>query len=108
MVLPKCIDLEANFHGVSLLSPAEGSIEWDLMNTLGLPRSLGENRDAEVIVTSLNWVTNDNSSPTLLVTYLNHGVVFWEIGSDRNQDAHCLSILSFASGVTHSMSIFHA
>ncbi|RDB23068.1 hypothetical protein Hypma_009878 [Hypsizygus marmoreus] len=51
---------------------------WVHLCDLDQPSKTGQNSNAEVIVTALRW---DDSSKRLLVAYLHHGVMLWDLPS---------------------------
>ncbi|KIK14282.1 hypothetical protein PISMIDRAFT_117314 [Pisolithus microcarpus 441] len=51
---------------------------WD-HRTITPPPSIAMNSNSEVIVTSLHWAWTKYSDNTLLIAYLHHGILFWDV-----------------------------
>ncbi|EGO23491.1 hypothetical protein SERLADRAFT_469475 [Serpula lacrymans var. lacrymans S7.9] len=59
----------------------ERGANWRRVSKLDLPPSVGSNRSDEIIVTSLHWARTKYSPNALLVSYMHHGITFWDISS---------------------------
>ncbi|KAH7905143.1 WD40-repeat-containing domain protein [Hygrophoropsis aurantiaca] len=58
----------------------ENNEEWKCIASSTQPPYAGTNLHLEAIVTSLHWVSSGKSAPTtLLVSYMHHGIVFFDI-----------------------------
>ncbi|KAI5988766.1 WD40-repeat-containing domain protein [Pisolithus albus] len=56
-----------------------GSSAWVSRGIITPPPSIAMNSNAEIIVTSLHWAWTKYSDNTLLVAYLHHGILFWDV-----------------------------
>ncbi|KAI5989697.1 WD40-repeat-containing domain protein [Pisolithus albus] len=52
---------------------------WVSRGTITPPPSIAMNSNSEVIVTSLHWAWTKYSDNTLLIAYLHHGILFWDV-----------------------------
>ncbi|KAI6096383.1 WD40-repeat-containing domain protein [Pisolithus sp. B1] len=57
----------------------EGTAKWTQLAQILPPPSISVNHESEVIITSLAWVRTKYSERTLLVAYLHHGILLWDV-----------------------------
>lgn len=64
---------------VSLWDHSASSNRWVSRGIITPPPSIAVNSNSEIIVTSLHWAWTKYSDNTLLIAYLHHGILFWDV-----------------------------
>ncbi|KIK19047.1 hypothetical protein PISMIDRAFT_108420 [Pisolithus microcarpus 441] len=57
----------------------DGTAKWTQLAQILPPPSISVNHESEVVVTSLAWARTRYSERTLLVAYLHHGILLWDV-----------------------------
>ncbi|KIK27029.1 hypothetical protein PISMIDRAFT_93730 [Pisolithus microcarpus 441] len=66
-------------NGSTVVTGATSEVSlWD-HRIITPPPSIAMNSNSEIIVTSLHWAWTKYSDNTLLVAYLHHGILFWDV-----------------------------
>ncbi|KAG1882173.1 WD40-repeat-containing domain protein [Suillus subluteus] len=64
--------------------------QWNIISELQQPPTVGINEGSEEIITSLQFAETKYADHTLLVSYMHHGLIFWDVATSERK--HFMSI----------------